>query len=972
MKTYLDWNEALGEHFFNTQKMGEAVYLHIDRITIETIGIEKLGLAMDTAWHSFIRCIKKGFSKPNEIFLLLDRAKEAQQQSALWAESRRTPVINGKKLVYPPYLAYLVLTVLPITEGENSEILTRRDAYNPYLTQFLQRNRLGNNPNQNENNNWNDLWQALADWSLREQNGRLGIFKNPEYKNQHWKYVGKPLTQCLVPPKTLSQTRQLFDKWMLTPTDKLTRSEWRKQLAQSNGALSSDLKKILSEPDNELGNAALDQIIAEHNRWTGATEAETGQKVRIHTFLKLLDGRKSVNFDYRLQTDLAYPEDLTFNNKICYDAVKGWSNPLSLDNQLFETLNLCDEANHWEARMRPKTVRFFLNAERYGIGGGRWAEVDAGDLYVGATALALVKMPTNGKNNNPNTELETSLLFFSEKENGCERQTVLNYDGLPPNWQLIRFEKLNEKFIGLRKCCPPDLTGDILRGGLRLGYRKFLDIILPEVILKNAIGTEIVCLKKINGDLIGLKPKEGFGNIWLLPENIPRNEPFSIVVNGVESLSFELKNHQKTSIIDTPTPLPKRDKFGNVKELATDSSVIGINAAQRADRLISSYGNYFFPGAKPHFEPLHEKISIPIVTNDDWLLYFLSQKQELTTEQFFEAFENILSATTLLNERDDQKANLTWLKRRSLSLYEALGFVDISTPEDKIRILPPQLILIPTTSGFSCVLIGARTHNLIKRLFTEGSRLGITVKLENQAYENQEFLLPQRLIIQVQNSRDLPKIKELAMACALRFDYDTSNYPPVRFPQMDLLSASDTLDNLLDNLVLVKSFDTNNNFPCRIFNIETCRFEAVENGDFDKTFQLALYKFNEYTYRSVLWRNGDVFEIDKNWGRLAMLYHHKKNIVYFDTADISSEKGLKQRKDCAILALPTSVTLPRYFMQSLALCSGFAPTIRRQNLNGQDTTWYFFDNIPKLLIEQEFKKLGQQLIETQINPLEYA
>jgi hypothetical protein len=601
--------------------------------------------------------------------------------------------------------------------------------------------------------------------------------------------------------------------------------------------------------------------------------------------------------------------------------------------------------------------------------------VDESDLYIGATTLVLVKMPTNGQNkatrNGQNDTMEARLLSLSAHEIGCEKQIFIDYEGLPADWRLMRLEKLNATFIGLRKCAAYDLTSDILRGGLKLSDRKFVDIILPEVVLKNAVGTEAVYLKKHNGDLITLEQKEGFGNIWLLPNTSPRDEGFRIVVNTAESLIFELKNHQKTTIDRSLTHIPKRDNFGNINELATGSTVIGINTEQRADRLMRTYGNYFFPATKPIFEPLQEKIALPIPTNEDWLLYFLSQKQEITTKQFFQAFENILAATTLLAERNEQKANLTWLKRRSLSLYEALGFVDISTSQDKIRILSPQLIPIPSTSGFTCLLVGGRTPTLLKQLFTEGVRLGVSVELDKQDYDNQEFLLPQRLVVKVKDIRNLLKIKDLANACGLRFDYEAV-YPNVRFPQMDLLATADKLDNLLENLPLQKGFDPNYCLSCQIFNVKTVRFETVTNFNFDKTFQLALYKFNEYTFRSVLWRDGDVFAIDKNWGRLAMLHHHKRNILYFDSDNTSSEMGLRQSKDCATLALPTSVTLPRYFMQALALCNGFAPTIRRQRIDEIDTTWYFFENIPKLLIEEEFKKLGQKLIETRINTLDYA
>lgn len=1035
---YLNWNEALGRHFFNPQKTGEAIYLHADRKTIEDVGIGSGYFdTPDAAWMSFLKAVKLGFSQTKP-FDFLEKSREAFQQKEKWKKERRIPCINKKSVEYPPHLTYLVLSVLPLTEGSPLD-LKNKEAYYPRLEDFLNRHfRHPKMKHQTEQNNWNTLWQALSDWSIIEKNGDWGVFKNPEYRNAHWKYVGKPITQCLVPLQTRRHLPQLFADLQLAPQQELNRKDLRERISRrkADNLLTADLQRIIVDENNEMGNAALDQISGEYQRWTGETTSETDlfsttkttdkaprgpayTKARLFVLIKLLDIQQQVQFEYRLQTPLDYPEDLTFNGRKCYDSTGGWSNPLNIDNQLVESLNLRDDAHFWEAILPKTDVRFFLKADRYNIGGNRWAEVNPSELYLGATALALVK--------------KSAHLPTDDWRGSCDQFNELNYRNLPNDWQLFSLGKIKGNLTGISQRqmgAKLDNLSIILRGGLSVGYRRFLDLVLPEVFVENARGSETVFLKTKDGAMLQLCQKEGFGNVWLLPDNTPRDAPFCLVVKDVKCLTFDAVNGVERSVLDVVNGVersavdaingversrvdavkeieswafeilnhqnlpqnpptiepPRRDNWGDIACNAlknngldngldnlqncqnTEGSVVGIQSSSYDKRISQVHGSYFFSNNPANSYP--KNAAFDQTTNA--LLYFLTQQKEVNKKTFFDAFETLLNASEhAATERQDNADNITWLKRRALSLYESLGFVDIEVSKkddkkgDKIRVLPPQLIPIPSPTGMTFSLVGARTPDLITTFLDAAQKRGFAVQISPQSQNLTAYLLPPRIALYAREAAQISEIRDLAEACQLFFDYDRSLYPSIKFPQIGLLSTTGNLDNWLKNLKPAPYFSPEG-LICQLFNAERCRFEtAVDSSDFDKTFQLAIYKINEYSFRTILWRDGAAFEADRQWARLAALQRIDKPILYFQKDD-NTEGSLKKQTEQATLYVPTSMDLPRYFRQALTLCSGFAPDVQRLDIEGwaQQTKWYVFRNVPKLIIEEQCQKLGQKLQET--------
>ena len=54
------------------------------------------------------------------------------------------------------------------------------------------------------------LWNELEEWSIITKNCELGVFELKQFGNRNWIHVGKPLSQCILPPSAINKLPELF------------------------------------------------------------------------------------------------------------------------------------------------------------------------------------------------------------------------------------------------------------------------------------------------------------------------------------------------------------------------------------------------------------------------------------------------------------------------------------------------------------------------------------------------------------------------------------------------------------------------------------------------------------------------------------------------------------------------------------------------------------------------------------------
>lgn len=943
---YLEWNNIISAYFFNPFNAGKDIHLYLTKNDI--IGLARQNFNEETEdeiWSDFITSIKRGVPGANGN--IIAKAKHAHSKNNLVGIEKADgtfATIDDVPVLYPPYISYLTFIVLPLIESVDNSNL-RANNYYGRLNTFLQSNHINETIGTADfsNNQINCLWEDLENWANVKNNGDLGLFNVVPFSNANWVYVGKVFSQCVLPPKFLNRLPELFESIGLVPDTFYDDKFLQEKIKNSRTDLIPKSTLDYLKKDDELSNSIIQTIQRQYKKWSGETHEEikegtTTRKKRNYTIaplflqFKVNTNEEVIAFSYRLYSSNDYPEDLKFGEYENLYEINGWSITLPLDFK--EGLELKDNFNKWIAKFPNRDVRLFVSAGTFQLSNDFWIETD----FLSKTE----RMYLLCKNDKQELIKDWGKTFG----NGNFKQQ--DFDGLPENYSLFWF------------CNPTQGLSEIsiltiytekrieLVGGLKINFRTYLNEFLPEVEITNSDGNENVYLQyKDSDDKIPLFKKTSLNNHWLLPEKTAINTDFYIKVEdetfSVNSLAYNLVSSDNTAIKVDSSKLPQRDSFGRKVAKEAEQFCLGgniINPNKSSQRYFSTYGSLFTSTIQD------TQINISTATlinhNGNKLCNFLSLKGELTTEDFFKAFEFFY-----LNEFPEHQANtnynLTKLKRVSLNFYDYIGILDYDYETKKIILNPPQFIFIPTEKGRKVLMIGARDSALIENIISTAPKHKLQVEITKQFYSNERLLLPDVITIRAfQQANDAfgeNSIKAFANELNIKF---TTDY----FPQVAMQDFSATIVDYENTLQ-----ETNENdydWARYIFNPETLDFDKNETPTFDKSFSLVKYKLNEYTYEYKLWKNNKCYKVDMNWGRFIALKHFQKEVILFDNT---------RNK----VAIPISTPLPRLLSEAIMLLSGKAPDFKEID----DKKYRVYENVVGIFTQNLFRlKLGQKAINT--------
>ncbi len=940
--TYLEWNNLIGTHLFNEQMAGERVYLFLIQQDIVEVG-KMAGILKDkdelNVWDDFIRAIRSGIpgERPNSDFL-------SKLEFAFTKTS--TLRIGDTEILFPPYLGYLVLTVLPILEEASKQKTDffRANAYYPRIREFFKNNRLPDFPNMSQTRNWNHIWQHLSEWSIKAKKTDLGIFQVRNF-SAAWKYAGIPLSQCLIEPKALKRLPQIFLKEGLIPNSYVSDEEWRvlletswiKDLGQRPGIL-----EYIKRKDDDLGKIVLEIVKQVYQNWHGESELEEntpsisyakrirkeGSRARLFQTFKLDRSTAEFKWGCRMYSQNDYPEDLSFNGFPVYELRENWSNQLELG--FLEEVSLKDTENKWEAVLPGKEIRIFIGGANLNLNSDYWIEID--QLSRISEMYLLCKNYHSDSVENWGGHFQLPGYF--------KKLNDMDFDGIPEGWSFYKFQFPKISIEGEPAIQLPSVKKVLLIGGVKVGSRTYQKGCLPEVLIENSDGSEEVFLEA-SSIKIRLKKKTAGDNRWLLPEILHAGEDYCISAGEEKTIPFRIAGESLDALQLDNSLSPKRNKFGMVDEKITGSFVQGsiVQGFDFTRQLI--YGHHFQPGqisAQPvrHFAADFNPVN-------DLLLEFLTRKKTSHSREFFEAFEQILYRK-IPGELEELEITLTMLKRYVLNLYDFLGYVDFDYQSKQVVANPPQLFLVPTLSGRKALLTGGRTSSFTEKVFEKASQLGLFISVIQQAGANKPWvLMPDTLFVE---TRDLPGygMEELRIfARELNIFFD-----PEHIAQWGLLNFSAGIEDYVNSLHADERFE-DYDWSRKIFNPNTFRFERVESDKFDKTFSLVEYQFNAYTYSHILWKEGIAYPVDKSWGRWLVLKHQNRQAIFVDLNGLT--------------AIPAGMPLPRLMSEALLLCSGTIPGQKYIEIDGIQTVFSIYGNVVKIMLDNEFSKIGQMPIQ---------
>ncbi len=928
---YFKWNERIAKYFFNSSNAGKEIYLYLTKDDIIRMGSSDT-LRGEHVWNDFICSIRDRKVEGGQNLLI-----EAMEIYSNWQHSPH------KAEIMPSFLAYLVLFILPLTSEFDD--LFRANNYYGRLNIFLRSNSFLT-PEIGTNNFQllDPLWSSLAAWSNDLKNGELGIFTLRQFGNPKWIYVGKPLSQCLVPPHIMRMLPEFFSRCGLIPGFIYSNSEFRRILleygSQNLGLKPNVIQLIKHSNAHELGNSIIEIVAQEYKKWTGETHkrdlsvstlfdsiTHSHTIFAIYLQIKLNLMQEKIDFSYRTYYVNEYPEDLQFGEFENLYETNGWSRTLNIPfrSDYFE---LRDDYNKCIAKSPKQNVYIFINASNFRLSGAYCLQTK----LLSKTEQMFLLCDQSIKQSIIDWGNTFSLEDFQE----------LHFDGLPNGFSLFRIKNPRESHPTIPLLTIYQNKKIELANGIKVRHRTYLKEHLPEVEIINADGNEEVFLQYRNDvHKVYLEKCNQVSNRWILPENIKLETDFFIKIKDIEvegyNVAYAVVSSLNTAIKIRNDELPKRDKFG--RNLLNDSEqfCLGsnlINPNLQSDAYQSPWANLFRPrdpnNDRERLIPNYEEHP------GNSLASFLSLKQILTTEDFYDAFEFFYSKEKF---GENQSLNLTKIKKASLNFYDYLGILDYDYKTKKIVLNRPQLILIPSIKGRRALLIGGRDHSLINKIVHAAPRNGLVFEISNQFESNQRLLLPDRILITgFGSNRDVENNLD-RFAKDLEIDYARGYYP-----QLALMLYSADLEEYRSELSTQPDEDNRDfDWVRKEFNTRTLLYEKVV-GDFNKTFSLVEYKFNEYTYKTKLWIENISYIVDKNWGTFLAL----------DEGNITSQYILYDLNGSS-LGIPTKLPLPRILAESVLLLNGFAPKLKEI-----DGMYYrIYENVPEIFARNLFQKLKQ-------------
>lgn len=933
---YLEWNRLIAESLFKEEMADRDVILYVTKEEVIRLGKNFFDLSDDkVVWENFISAIRCGVR--NYILNKNDLLSKALDAYSYWVNLDEN---EKNKLIYPSYLIYLVFFVMPLTEYQGN---INANNYQEPVNNFYRTNALPELQYQNKQKNWLMLWENLEKWSQGEKNRELGIFRI-KLNNEHWKYVGLPLSQCLISPFSLKKLPQIFSAAKFVPGLNISEKMLVNLLLkyQFDLKLKNSVIKLLNESSNDLKDTIVEIVRKVYINWDGNTNLYNSKVddnrskpvkeffiSRLFANLKFDIISKEIEITFRIKYNPDIPEDLELNKISCTFRNPLWSNKLPF--KFSKTFECEDQFNKWLVRFPDKDIRLFVDGS-LNIGSGNWIETDqisrVHEMYLLCKNELLPKVVEWGSN----------------FQNGNFKE--IDYKNIPENFSLFYFKNPPFGLNDFKELQLESVKKTELIKGLRIKNSRFLNKYLPEVLVQNSTGDEIVYIEFVDGQQVVLEEKID-SDTFNLPVNNNYEKSFCIKIKDAPIEKYE-KNYsiEHSSIPEellTKKYLPKRDKFGNVNvdesgSFAQGSQVTGIDT-----RTQNTLIGLFKPSCNSSIIFKINRSKEKYNSDNDSLLLYLTTKHKSKTEQFYSAFDNIL-VKKFKYRTVEFSENITAYKRYSLNLYDYLGFIDYDYVSKNIVVNPPLLILIPPAFNLTreFLLIGARTEQFVNRLNKYCNKYGIQTKVEKQFDENSFLLLPDRITL-VCNDINIKSVVSVAKECGIEFS-------PDKYPQLGLMEFS---TNIIDYEKYMLTQNDLDNFDYKwskkIFNSRNYSFEKCGNDSYDKTYTLVQYELNSFTFEHRLWIKGVKYSIDKNWGRYLIVKYFHRNVILYN-------------KDELKIAIPLKMPLPRLLAESLLLLSGWAPEKKIIEHNDIKFLFNIYQNIPETFATKFFDKLSQKII----------
>ena len=959
---YLEWNHIIGEYFFNPSKAGNEVLLYLTQKEIAELGIQKFNFTNEhESWDNFCRAIKSGFPETSiknnfiDKFLIVANKWKSYERYVFELNNRSDLKIDDTsiyspscKIVYPFYLTYLIVFIIPLTNNVNE---FRANSFFPPLNKFLNKNGISSKETTTiKEVDW--VWSNLEKWSKDYYKTDIGYFTERRVGNQDWVYVNKTFSQCLLTPKNIRDIPKIFWKADIVPNSAISENQFQRIITLhglSQAAFSPRIISIITDENNPLRKVILDIIKREYDNWKGyVIEYDEDERVLTpksgwvySTLLSAFNLNKTdetFNHFYYLFSPYDFPDDLQLGDYEIKNSGYGYSKPMKIDFN--QSLSLNDSQNKWRASTTQNEILIYTTGSHFGLSSDNLIETDK----VSRQSLMYLLCSDSKKQ----IIEEWGELFQKGNFNSVP------YDNIPLGFNLYKFinppiSHPTEELLKIRSTKKLEF-----RGGVKIEHRSYLKYLLPKIYVNGADGSERVFLEfTASKKVIYLERSTIIPEEFIIPDNVVCNENFLVAIENENLINSELP-YQIIDIEFNPLDivnenLTKRNRFGEVSDNNDEFYVMGSNTNYNDWQRQANCELDFFSVSYNTTEFVANTAEYPI-RKGNLVLQILSTKRNLKFQEFSEILDSVEYFEKAWEMSRFQQTP-KFIKQTSISFYDFLGCLDYDYYLNKISINKPQFVIIPSKASLTAILIGGRSKSFIENLRTNCHKYCINFEIIPQLNQLEIYYLPDLIQITPANCKNdieaWGKLQRVAHELNIEFKITDKPFPRPQIVQFGLQDFSETIEGYKKN-VLANNFieRPNHEWARKVFDTKILKF-VKDTGEIDKKLSLQEY-YIRYRYTHILWLDNKSYEVDKTWGKFLLLSEQNMKVIYYN-------------QNTNELAIPKYVQLPRLIAESIMLLSGKVPYYKSVNIEGGNLVYQFYQNVPKLFADNLFKKFNQNI-----------
>jgi len=985
---YLEWNNALINHFFNSENEEKEVTLYFSEDVIKEIGEKNYNLPEGGYVSDFFRALQNGVvGIQNNDYI--NRILELETHYSKGCRGVAQIPFN-----YPPYLTYLLSFILPFTSGTIPEGL-RRDNFHRVVKKYFEDKELTKNYDGQIKNRLSEidyLWDNIFNWLFESNNISLGYIEKIDNPKPNRRYVSKFEYHIVFRKEQEDKLSVIFDNNNILPNEPIDESKIR-QLIVNNAAelrLSTDVvDKIKSR--EYIGEKLVKRAFNYYKNWDGTNRFDYSKnsdnsvikrgfsRKRIVLCLDFNKVTQAIMIKYIRTYSLdGLPEDFTLTDK----AGKEYRNieqctqyPLysnviaSCFQTLHESIELLDKSNRIKYTWKSNEFYLFKKDTRL----NDWVEIPKIEFNVGITLII-------AKRNFFDAKLKD---WFVKENIPTNHKKIYNdnlKNNLPDDWIALTIEKItNYQHPDLPELQTAPEIIPIINFDKEFYFEAcfYIDA-LPNFWIENyEVDDKLIFAEYCNGSKINLEKIGDSALYKFTDQHIKRiNQEFKIKhpsINPYPRFVKIIAFNEKKNNLEIEKTQPKRNLIGNlikscdnptnyfqgIEHHFNEETIRNLKQFQRNP----ATGESFFISAQ-NLEVIKSSNDYNKSNKGNILINYISAKGKVSKTEYENAVFNLLQ---------NVENNCKFKKQIRYSLYslQNLGYIDYDAEQGTIYINKTSLIVKPTASGTTLLLVGARDNKFIQDIISYSKKGGCYIDIQNSSSE----LLPQTILVKFKKGNHV-SVNDFSKYFNLYFKNDEQLFTQCALANANNIDGWEDFVDKTADLNLVSDLEGG-----QLFDVDTLRFKN-KHDDFNREIGFTWFSgVNGYKDLYRLWYKNEAYHIaERHFGLYLYLNLYRK--LKIGEYDLQRKQGTinhfehsqKLKKIESLtnvllyvesrkwLLVPLSCPLPKYYAIAFTLLLGENPEIQEYHnkayLIYKNVNFLFCYNSLFLSLKQKVQKIN--------------